>query len=178
MFTGPQLDGRKIPSSRYVWFRALPLVLLLVLIAGLLFQSPHAFKAPPIEWKKRLTWADGAVRKNDIYGALAIYDQVFREASFAEDWEALLAVACGLIKLRRLRGIGLTAETVLVRIIPTAAEQHSWRAVRCAAKGLKSLGVADIASATLSRIPEDWLAENDGNESQQGDACGSCNYGD
>lgn len=129
-----------------------------IFLAAVLIQKPTQREPVGDEWRTKLTWAEAAVKRNDVYGALAIYDQVFREASIAEDWESLFAVGCALVKLRRLRGSGLTAEPVLLRALVVAAEKRDQKGRRCAEEVLKNLRDAKAAAAASSKISEDQFA--------------------
>lgn len=159
MFKSSEIENTDIPRWLCLWFRVLPLILFLFLLAVIFFQSPSRLEPLTVDWKENLTRAEGAARRTDTYAALALYDQVLREASLTQDWEPLLAIACGLKKLKRLRGIGLTAESALLRATAAAIEKRSRRGVRCAAKGLRRLGDPEVASLALSRVDESWPAE-------------------
>jgi hypothetical protein len=150
--------------------RILPMLALVVFLAAVFIHKPTERPAGE-DWTKKLTWAEAAVRRNEVYGALAIYDQVFREASIAEDWQSLFAVGCALAKLRRLRGTGLSAESVLLRALVVAAEKRNQKGRCCAEEALNNLRGARAAAASSTIANDQFAAQNPQGESPRGCYC-------
>lgn len=131
------------------------IILVAVLISGHVLSRcprlPGRLSDQTASFRVRLGWAAGAIERRDIFAALALYDQVSSEAAATGDWQALLAVACGLEKLGRLRGLGLSAETILKQAAAVAGQRRSAVGIHCAQEGLRKLGRSALGPPIRSR---------------------------
>jgi hypothetical protein len=137
-------------------------IVLLLSLSLLWREMPTERKANVPPWNVDFRLAESWRQKRDPHRATFFYSQAFRIAAFADDWRGLIAVACGLQKLGRVKGGLVTAEAVLLRALQAAEQKRSRQAVRCAAEGLMSLGNVETASRALSRITDDWPLEENG----------------
>lgn len=126
--------------------------LLLVLFAWL--GSDFNFQEIP-ESKPLLGLADAAWEKGDVYEARYWYWRAGRIASWRDDWQGVLAAACGMKKIDR-------ENTLRFWFALIAAERRQSRpGISAVASALAAIGAHKAAAMVSARIRTDWPEETD-----------------
>ncbi len=145
-------------------WRAIPyrVVLLSFVFLAALAWTRHNLNGREIpDWKSVLALADTARERGDLYYAKSLYLQVGRLASGRDDWEGLLAAACGMKKLDRQRGRYSATNTLLLRAMVAAETRQSRSGMAEVGKAFSALGEDKVASMVLSRIRTNWVDKTD-----------------
>ena len=160
---GRQTLTRAQPHSeqdyRPNWWRPITYtaVLLSILFLGILAWRSLDFGKPDIpDWKPVLALAATAQEKGDLYYAKSLYLQAGSLADWREDWEGLIAVACGIYKLDKQKGHYSPTNQLLLRAMIAAETKQSQSGMIAVAKAFEGLGEDKVASMVLSRIQKDW----------------------
>src|SRR5262245_56166341 len=98
-------------------------------------------------------------QRSDLYYAKHLYLQGARLATWRDDWEGLLAAACGIKNLERDRGPYSSTNALLLRAMVVAEKKQSRSGLVAVAKAFAVLGENKVASMVLSRIGKDWVEE-------------------
>ena len=117
------------------------------------------------DWKPVLTQAELYRKKGDLYQANSLYSHTARIASWRNDWEGLLAAACGVKKLGGADGYFGTTYTLVVRAMLAAETRQSRTGIYAVAKAFTAIGEQRSASLTLSRVQKGWTEPTDGSSS-------------
>jgi len=142
-----------------IWWRAsgyIAATLPLLFIVTFWWMASDFKEQDPADWKPVLALAEASREKGDLYQAKALYAQAGRIASWQEDWEALLAVACGMKKLDSVGGPSGTSYTLLLRAVLAAESKQSRAGIYAVAKAFTAIGEHYSASAALSRVKKGW----------------------
>ena len=134
------------------------LLAFLVLAAFAWTQRDFSRRENP-DWKPVLALADAAREKGDLYYAKHLYLQGARFAAWRDDWEGLLAAACGIKNLERDRGPYSSTNALLLRAMVVAEKKQRKSGLVAIAEAFAALGEEKVASMVLSRIGKDWLEE-------------------
>jgi len=152
-------ENHQAKSWRAIPYRA---VLLLFLFLAALAWMQCDFSGREItDWKPVLELAEAARERGDLYYAKSLYLQVGRLAAGRDDWEGLLAAACGMKKLDRQRGRYSATNTLLLRAMVAAETSQSRSGMAAVGKAFSALGEDKVASMVLSRIGTNWVDKTD-----------------
>jgi hypothetical protein len=77
----------------------------------------------------------------------------------AEDWEGILAAACGMKELKRSDPYFFNIRTMLVHAMMAAESRQSRAGISAIAKAFSDIGRHEAASIVLGRIRTDWPGE-------------------
>jgi len=146
-------------DHRVNWWRRITYtaVLLSILFLGILAWRSLDFSNPDLpDWKPVLALAATAQEKGDLYYAKSLYLQAGSLADWREDWEGLIAVACGIYNLDKQKGHYSPTNQLLLRAMIAAETKQSQSGMIAVAKAFEGLGEDKVASMVLSRIQKDW----------------------
>jgi hypothetical protein len=147
------------PVVRPMWWR---LFGYLAVVLPLLFFVVSAWIHPDVEWQRAPDWraalarADASWNRGDLYEAKHLYLQAGRLASWRDDWEGLVAAACGVRRSDGVAGLYSTTHMVLVRAMMAAESRQSRAGIAAVAKAFKSIGQHKAAAMVLGRVRGDW----------------------
>lgn len=135
--------------------KVLPLMLALVFLASALWwRGPSKVSERPILlWKHSLKQAEISRKEGDLYRASSFYAHAAHMAASVDDWEGLLAAACGLQRLGEVPGPGMNSHAVLMRAMVAAERKQNTEGLETVATAFKATGEW-FASLALSRIQE------------------------
>ncbi len=157
MFTGPHLSQTgKIPGRWSSLTATIGPVLLLLVFLGLAVKwwtAPQVSERPVRSWEPALVQAKLWKEKGDLYRASSYYARAAEIAASADDWEGLLAVACGLQRLEDSLEAAMNSHTILMRAMLAAERKQSTEGLQTVAMAFKVTGEW-FASFALSRIQE------------------------
>lgn len=154
MATGSDLDQEKKRKRWANFIAVIGPVLLVLFFWGLAVKwwtDPHVYRRPVRGWLSAFAQAELLREKGDLYGASSYYAMAAQWASSADDWEGLLAAACGLQKLGDVRDPGMNSLTILIRAMLAAERKQSTEGLEAVAKAFRANGER-FASLALSRI--------------------------
>lgn len=161
MFTEPHLKQARQPS----WWRAVTymaaILPLFFLVASLWIRPDFQWQETP-DWKPVLALAEASREKGDLYDARHLYSQAGWLASWREDWQGLLAAACGMKRLDGVRGSYFSTHTILVRAMMAAEAKQSRAGISAVAMAFSAIREPKAASMVLSRIQTGWPDEMQG----------------
>jgi hypothetical protein len=135
--------------------RSLAISLLLVLLASL-GACPDSPWQETRDWKAALALADAAWRRDDSLAAKSAYLRAARVASWRDDWEGILAAACGMKVIEAVKGDYFNTRAMLVLALTGAEKSPSSQGMRAVSKAFAAIGEADAAAMVLSKIRPDW----------------------
>ena len=156
MFTESHLDKERTPGWGSTLITVGGLVLLLLFFLGLAakwWTAPRVSEPPFRNWKPEVAQAELWREKGDLYRATTYYAYAAQLASSADDWEGLLAVACGLQKMGNVLEPGMNSHTVLISAMMAAYRKQSNEGLEAVATAFKATGEW-FASLALSYIQE------------------------
>ena len=160
MFTEPHLNQGRKPRWWSPPISSIGPVILLFFLFGLLVGywrmglDIQEWGVP--DWRPVLTQADLSRKNGDLYQAKVFYSQAAWIASWREDWEGLVAVACGIKRLGRVEGLFGTTYSLLARAMLAAESKQSRAGMDTVAKAFTAMGEHNAASVALSRIQKGW----------------------
>ena len=111
------------------------------------------------DWRPVLALADAAWGKEDLYAARHLYLQVDQIASSQQDWEGLVAAACGMQRLDGAKGPYSKTFAILIRAVTAAESRQSRAGIAAVARVFAAVGQDKAASMVSSRIRPDWPEE-------------------
>jgi hypothetical protein len=112
-----------------------------------------------LDWRPVLTLADAAWEKGDFPAARHLYLQVDQIASSQQDWEGLVAAACGMQRLDGAEGPYSKTFAILVRAAMAAESRQSRAGIAAVAGVFAAFGQDKVASMVASRIRPEWPEE-------------------
>ncbi|MGH7825501.1 MAG: hypothetical protein ACREQ7_10065 [Candidatus Binatia bacterium] len=130
-----------------------------LLIVALAWLVPDFNRTEIPDWRPVLSLAEESLKKGDLYEARHLYLQVSRIASWREDWEGLIAAACGINRLDRIAGPYSKAFSILLRAMMAAEHRRSRQGIATVAKAFVTLGADKTATMVLARIRTGWPEE-------------------
>jgi hypothetical protein len=149
-------------SRRAAWWRAIGYIsvilpfLLMIALAGL---RPEFNRSEAPDWRPVIAGANAALEKGDLYEARYLYGQVDQIASWKEEWEGLIAAACGFKRLDGVPGPYSRSVTVLLRAAMIAENKQSRQGMLTVAQAVQAVGKHKAASKIMDRIRSDWPEE-------------------
>jgi hypothetical protein len=129
------------------------------LMVGLAWIHPDLNRTEIPDWRHVLALAEAAWREGDLYAARHLYLQVDQIASSQQDWEGLVAAACGIKRLDGAEGPYSKTFAILVRAVMAAESKQSRAGIVAVAGVFAAFGQDKAASMVSSRIRPDWPEE-------------------
>jgi hypothetical protein len=126
----------------------------------------------PPGWRPVLVEAERSFGKRDLYQAKFLYASAGHIASLRQDWEGLLAAACGMNKLGGLDAYSIEIHTLLAGAVLAAENKQSKAGMHAVSKAFAMIGEDGLGSAILSRVQESWVDQT--NRSLSEAVWGSC----
>jgi hypothetical protein len=149
-------------SRRAAWWRTigyLTVILPFLLLVAVAWLRPE-FNRPEVpDWRPVVARANAALAHGDLYEARYLYGQVDQIASWKEEWEGLIAAACGLKKLDAVPGPYSGSLTILLRAAMVAEHQQSRHGMITIAQAVEVMGKHEAAAKIMARIRSDWPKE-------------------
>jgi hypothetical protein len=130
-----------------------------LLMVALVWIRPDLTRPEIPDWRPILALADASWEKGDLYDARHLYLQVERIASWQQDWEGLVAAACGIKRLGGAEGPYSKTFAILVRAMMAAESKRSRAGITAVARALSKIGEYKAATMVASRIRPDWPQE-------------------
>jgi len=149
-------------SRRAAWWRTIgyvTVILPFILMIALAWLRPEFNRSEPPDWKSVVARANEALEKGDLYEARYLYGQVDQIASWKEEWEGLLAAACGLARLDGVPGPYSRSLAILFRATMIAENKQSRQGIVTIAQVLRLMGKHTAAVKIMDRIRSDWPEE-------------------
>jgi hypothetical protein len=128
-------------------------------LAALAWIRPDLNRTEIPDWRPLVTLADAAREKGDLRAARHLYLQVDWIASSQQDWEGLVAAACGIKTLDGAEGPYSKTFALLIRAVMAAENRQSRAGIATVAKVFAASGQDKAASMVSSRIRPDWPEE-------------------
>jgi hypothetical protein len=149
-------------SRRDAWWRTIgyvTVILPFLLMIVLAWLRPE-FNQPAVpDWKSVVAHANAALGKGDLYEARYLYGQVDQIASWKEEWEGLIAAACGLTRVDGVPRPYSRSLTILFRATMIAENKQSRQGIVTIAQALRVMGKDQAAAKIMDRIRSDWPEE-------------------
>lgn len=158
----PTLPMESEQSCRAAWWRTIgyvTVILPFLLMIALAWLRPEFNRAEAPDWKSVVAPANAALEKGDLYEARYLYGQVDQIASWKQEWEGLIAAACGLRRLDGVPGPYSRSLTILLRATMIAENKQSRQGIVTIAQALRVMGKHKAASKIMDRIRSDWPEE-------------------
>jgi hypothetical protein len=111
------------------------------------------------DWKPVLALADAAWEKGDLYAVRQLYLEVDQIASSQQDWEGLVAAACGIQRLDGAEGPYSKTFAILLRAAMAAESRQSRAGIAAVAGVFAASGQDKVASMVATRIRPEWPEE-------------------
>jgi hypothetical protein len=111
------------------------------------------------DWRPLLTLADAAWEKGDLYAARHLYLEVDQIASSQQEWEGLVAAACGIQRLDGAEGPYSKTFAILIRAAMAAESRQSRAGIAAVAGVFAAFGQDKVASMVATRIKPEWPEE-------------------
>jgi hypothetical protein len=147
-----------------VWWRAIAYiaaVLPFLFLVALAWLRPEFNRPEAADWRLTFATANAAREQGRFYDARHLYLQVERLSAWHQDWEGLLAAACGIRGLDRENGPYSKSFQILLRALIAAQDKQSRQAMTAVAKAFALMGEHRAADMALAQIRSDWPAETE-----------------
>jgi hypothetical protein len=170
----PALAIESEQSRRAAWWRTIgyvTVILPFILIIALAWLRPEFNRSEVPDWKSVVARANAALEKGDLYEARYLYGQVDQIASWKEEWEGLIAAACGLRRLDGVPGPYSRSLTILFRATMIAENKQSRQGIVTIAQVLGVMGKHKAAAKIMDRIRSDWPEEMPGPAATSAPGC-------
>jgi hypothetical protein len=161
-FRCPAPASHSAQSRRAAWWRTISYAVAIgpfLLMVALAWLHPDLSRTEIPDWRPVLALADAARERGDLYSARSLYLQLDQIASWQEDWEGLMAAACGIKRLDGTEGPYSKTFGILIRAVAAAESRQSRAGIAAVAGAFAAGGHANAASMVLSRIGPDWPEE-------------------
>jgi hypothetical protein len=158
-------------SRRAAWWRTIgyaTAILPFLFMVALAWLRPEFNRSEAPDWKPVVARANAAMEKGDLYEARYLYGQVDQIAAWKEEWEGLIAAACGFTKLDGAPGPYSRSLTILFRAAMIAENKQSRQAMVTIAQAVQVMGKHEAASKIMARIRSDWPQEMQADASAPG----------
>jgi hypothetical protein len=158
----PALASRSDQIRRAARWRTIGYVVAIgsfLLMVALAWLRPDLNRTEIPDWRPVLALADAAWEKRNLNAARHLYLQVDQIASSQQDWEGLVAAACGIKRLDGAEGPYSKTFAILIRAMMTAEGRQSRAGIAAVARVFGAAGQDKAASMVLSRISPDWPEE-------------------
>jgi hypothetical protein len=159
---GPASAAHQDESRRTAQWRTIAYVVVIgsfFLMVALAWIRPDLNRTEIPDWRPVLALADAAWREGDLRAARHLYLQVDWIASLQQDWEGLVAAACGMKRLDGAEGPYSKTFAILVRAVMAAESRQSRAGIAAIAGVFAAFGQDKAASMVSSRIRPDWPEE-------------------
>lgn len=146
------------------WWRLiayLAAVLPFLFLVASLWIRPHFKWQETPDWKPVVALADLAWERRDLYEAQHLYTRAGRIASWREEWQGLIAAACGMSRLDGEKGPYSASHTFLLRAMIASEVKRSRTGIAAVAGAFSALGEHKAAAMVLGRMRADWPEEID-----------------
>ena len=142
-------------------------VLPFLLMVALAWLVPGFNRTEIPDWKPVLVLADASWEKGDLHEARHLYLQVDQIASWRQDWQGLVAAACGMKKLDGAEGPYSKTFAILIRATMAAEYRQSRQGIATVSKAFAIIGADKAGTAALARIQPKWPAEKHDSDNVQ-----------
>jgi hypothetical protein len=152
---GPAAAAHSDQSRRAARWRTIGYVVLIgsfFLIVALAWIRPDLNRTEIPDWRPVLALADAAWEKGNLHAARHLYLQVDQIASSQQDWEGLVAAACGMQRLDGAEGPYSKTFAILVRAVMAAESKQSRAGIAAVAGVFTAFGEDKVASMVATRI--------------------------
>lgn len=149
--------GRGTAPWRVVAYIAAVLPLLVIVLLARMYPDLNRQEIP--DWRPAISLAEEFLKKRDLYRARHLYLQADRIAAWRQDWDGLVAAACGIYRLDGINGPYSKAFAILIRATTAADFRKSRRGIATVAQAFAAIGADKAAKAALARIQPDWPDE-------------------
>jgi hypothetical protein len=142
-------------SRRAAWWRTIgyvTVILPFLLMIALAWLHPEFNRSEVPDWKPVVARANAALAKGDLYEARYLYGQVDQIASWKQEWEGLIAAACGFKRLDGAPGPYSKSLTVLLRATMIAENKQSRQAMVTISEAFRVIGKHEAASKIMDRV--------------------------
>src|SRR5262245_56359559 len=159
---GPAAAVHSDQSRRAARWRTIGYVVAIgsfLLMVTLAWLHPDLNRTEIPDWRPVLALADAAQEKGDLHAARHLYLQVDQIASSQQDWEGLVAAACGIRKLDGAKGPYSKTFAILGRAVLAAESRQSRAGIAAVARVFAGVGQDRVAALVSSRIRPDWPEE-------------------
>jgi hypothetical protein len=143
-------------AARWRTIGYVTVILPFLLMIALAWLRPEFNRSEVPDWKPVVSRANAALVKGDLYEARYLYGQVDQIASWKQEWEGLIAAACGLKRLDGAPGPYSKSLTILLRATMIAENKQSRQAIVTIAQAFRVMGKHEAASKIIDRIRSDW----------------------
>ena len=130
-----------------------------LLIVALAWLRPDLTRTEIPDWRPVLALADASWENGDLFETRHLYLKVDRIASWQQDWEGLVAAACGIKRLERAKGPYSKTFAILIRAMTAAESKQSRAGVSAVARAFSTFGEHKAATMVSLRIRPDWPQE-------------------
>jgi hypothetical protein len=127
-----------------------------LLVLVLAWLRPDFNRSETPDWRPVLARANAAWKKGDLYEAKHLYLQVDQIAAWRQEWEGLIAAACGLKRLDGVRGPAAKTYSILSRAMMAAEAKQSRAGISAVARAFTALGEHKAATMVSSHIQPHW----------------------
>lgn len=131
-------------------------LLLLFAIASAPWLRADRERAQLSDWKPLAALADLVLEKGDRNRARVLYARIGEIGSSNQDWQALLAAACGFTRIDGAPTRYSVSYALLIRATFLAEQHKSRRAMITIVKAFTIMGQPKTASIFLARMRGDW----------------------
>lgn len=150
-------QSRRAARWRAISYIVVILPFLLMIALAWLRPDFNRFEVP--DWRPVLALANAAWEKGDLYEARYLYVQVDQIAAWRQEWEGLIAAACGLQRVDGVRGPSSKTYSILGRAMMAAEARQSRAGISAVARAFTILGKHKAASMVSSHIQPHWPGE-------------------
>jgi hypothetical protein len=161
-FKGPAPAAQSDQSRRTARWKTIGYLVVIgsfFLMVALAWLRPDLNRAEIPDWRPVLALADAAQEKGDLHAARHLYLQVDQIAASQQDWEGLVAAACGIKRLDGAKGPYSKTFAILGRAVLAAESRQSRAGIAAVAGVFAAVGQDKVASMVASRIGPDWPEE-------------------
>jgi hypothetical protein len=151
----PLMRRARTGTSAVLWAAAL--LVTLSLAAAALSRPEWRTQHVP-DWRPLVERANAAV-SGDRYQARHLYVDAARAASWDEDWQGLLAAACGMKKVDGPARAHANTYSILVRAMTVAESARSRAGLQAVSGALSAIGENEVAASLLARARPEWPEE-------------------
>lgn len=161
-FLGKTAIEPRLKQHHPWWWRAsgyLAAIVPFLFLVASLWLRPDLHQQPVPDWQPVLARAEESWKKAELYEARQLYVRSAQLASWRDDWQGLLAAACGMKKLDNSVGSFFNTHTILVRAMMAAESRRSRAGISAVAQAFSVIGEEAAASMVLARVGTDWPEE-------------------
>lgn len=127
-----------------------------LLIVALAWLRPDFNRTEVPDWRPVLVLANEAWQEGDLYEARHLYLQADRLTSWRQDWQGMVAAACGIHRMDGARNPYSTTFAILLRAMIAAESGQQRQGMETVAEVFTALGADKAAQMVRARIRDDW----------------------